>query len=114
MVRLPSGEPIPGVSVVVRDEATKREVTALTDVNGAFTFAFLSDGLYCVEVTFEGFRPARIQHLQLKAGEVTHARVALRLEAVQDEIIVGAIAVDPMHDGISTTFTQDFINKLPM
>jgi len=29
-------------------------------------------------------------------------------------IVVGAVSVDPMADGVSTTFTQDFINKLPL
>ncbi|HWW61145.1 MAG TPA: carboxypeptidase-like regulatory domain-containing protein, partial [Thermoanaerobaculia bacterium] len=70
-----SGSPLPGVTVTVRNESTKSEVTAVTDVNGAFRIVSLSDGLYRVNVTLESFRPATIKHLQLKAGEVTHAKV---------------------------------------
>jgi len=53
-----------------------------------------------------------MEHLQLKAGEVTHASVALRLDTVT--ITVGAI-VEPlmMNDGTGVRVSQDFINKLP-
>lgn len=116
VVRDEDGSPIPGVTIAVRDEASKREIAAVTDVNGAFNIASLDDGRYRVEVTLEGFKPARMEHLQLKASEVTHASVALRLNATTTTIIVGAIAPDPMmmmNNGVSTTFSQDFINKLP-
>ena len=114
VVRDQDGMPIPGVTVAVRDEASKREIALVTDVAGAFHFASLNDGLYRVEVILEGFKPARMEHLQLKAGEVTHASVAMRLD-LRDTIIVGAIAPDSAmtNIGVSTTFTQDFINKMP-
>ncbi len=114
VVRDQSGDPIPGVSIAVRDEASKREITVFTDVKGAFHIASLNDGVYRVEVTLEGFKPARMEHLQLKAGEVTHASVALRL-GTRQTITVGAIAEDWMmiNHGVSTTFSQDFINKMP-
>ena len=109
------GNPIPGVTVVVRDEITKREITVTTDVNGAFEIASLSDGLYRVEVTLEGLKPARIEHLQLKASEVTQADVTLRMDHAY-AVTVGVLVVDPMTSkniSVSTTFSQDFINKLP-
>lgn len=114
VVRDQDGSPLPGISVSVRDEASKREITVVTDVDGAFRFAALNDGLYRVEVTLEGFKPARIEHLQLKAGGVTHASVAMRWD-LTETITVGAIATEPLmlNHGVSTTFTQDFINKLP-
>jgi len=114
VVRDRSGIPLPGVTVTVQDETTKRELTAVTDVNGAFNIGWLNDGLYRVEVTLEGFTPATMEHLELKSTEVTHASVSLRLQAVEMGIIV--ITADPLEtrDGISTTFTQDFINKLPL
>jgi len=105
------------VNIEVRDEASKREITAVTDANGAFSIASLNDGLYRVEVTLQGFKPARMEHLQLKASEVTHASVALRLDST-GMITVGVLVMDPMtrSDGISvsTAFSQDFINKLPL
>lgn len=114
VVRDLSGYVLPGVSVSVRDEISQREVTAITDVNGAFAITSLTDGLYRVDVMLPGFKSAKIEHVQLKASEVTHARVALRPE-VPFSITVGGVGVDPlaMNDGISTTFSKDFLDKLP-
>jgi len=112
VVRDQTGNPIPGVIIAVHDEVTKREVTAVTDVNGAFNIASLNDGIYRVEVTLEGLKPAKIEHLEMKASEVTHASVVLRLDPTET-ITMGAIAVQPS-DGISATYSQELINKLPL
>lgn len=114
-IRDRDGAPLPGVTIAVRDEVSKCEITAVTDVNGAFSIASLDDGLYVVEVTLEGFKPARIEHLQLKGSVVTHAVIALEMDWIT--ITVGVIAVDPMtRNGppLSTTFTGDFLDKLPL
>jgi hypothetical protein len=110
-----TGNPLPGVTIAVRDEAAEREVTTVTDANGAFNIVSLSEGVYRVEVTLDAFKPATMEHLPLNTGEVTHASVALRID-VTETITVGALAVDPLakNDGISTTFSQDFINRLPL
>jgi hypothetical protein len=105
----PAGNPIAGVTIRVWSEVTKRE--AVTDAKGAFTIAALNDGIYRVEVTLAGFTPARMDHLELKAGDVTHARVALRIDT-STVIIMGAIA--PMNPAPgTTTVSQDVLRKLP-
>jgi hypothetical protein len=110
-----SGNPIPGVTIAVRDEASARELTVVTDVNGAFTITSLSEGLYRIEVTLAGFKTTKLEHLQLKASEVTHASVALRPD-VTDTITVGAIAPDlmMMEGGTGVRLSHDFISKLPI
>jgi hypothetical protein len=106
--------PLPGVTVLIRDETTQRELTAITDANGAFTIASLSDGSYRVEVTLSGFKPAVVEHLPLESHDVAHARVTLRLDPAM-MVTVGIIAVDSLgNTGNSTTFTKDFIDKLPI
>jgi hypothetical protein len=107
-----NGEPVPGVTVTLRDETSKRTTTAVTNVKGAFTFAQVSDGIYRVDLAVEGLQPADIDHLELKSGVVTHANIALR-----PVVEMGIILVEPepvRHDPMSTTFTQSFIDKLPM
>lgn len=108
-----SKHPLPGVTVNVRDEASKRTFTTITDVDGAFSLAALHDGLYRVETELAGIRPAKIEHLQLKANEVTRATVTLRLDTVCT-VTVGGLATTPIDTPGSTTFTQDFLDKLPL
>ncbi len=115
VVRDVDGYPIPGVGIAVRDEASKSEITAITDENGAFTIASLNQGIYSVDMTLSGFEPVKIEHLQLEPSRVAQANVALRLAS--GFVIMGVITVSEptvRNDGISTTFSQDFINKLPM
>jgi len=106
--------PLPGVTVTLRDEVTKHEMTAVTDMNGAFTIPALHEGLYRVDVTFEGFKPAGVEHLLLKQNEITHARVELKMDP-EAAVTVGIIAVpDWQQPTISTTYPQELINKLPL
>jgi hypothetical protein len=115
VVREQSGSPLPGVTITLQDETTKHEITAVTDGNGAFSIAALNGGIYRVEMTIEGFKPTTMDHLELKSSEVTHANVSLRLEEVS--FTMGIIFADPMttmNEPNSTTFSQNFINKLPL
>ncbi len=108
-----SGIPLPGATIVVRSETGTVSFTRTTDANGAFTVPSLDDGLYSVEVTMEGLKTAVIKHLQLRANEVTKARFTMKLDATVEQITVGGGSIDPLGNGVSTWFSQDFINKLP-
>ncbi|HEX7139782.1 MAG TPA: carboxypeptidase-like regulatory domain-containing protein [Vicinamibacterales bacterium] len=105
--------PLPGVTVTLRNEATKREFTFVTDNDGTFRITALNDGIYRVELALSGLKPTSIEHLELKSGAIVHARVAMRFDPTQ-QIVVGALAVEENHDALSTTFTQTFIDKLPL
>jgi hypothetical protein len=114
IVRDATGVPLPGVSITVRDETSKREIVVATDEKGVFHIASLNEGIYRIDAILVGLEPARIEHVHLKASEVTRANVVLHFEAMVESLIVGAIAVDPMaSSGISMTFSQDFIDNMP-
>jgi hypothetical protein len=97
---------------MVRDEATNREAATVTDVNGVFTIAALNDGIYRVEAMVPGFIPATMEHLELKAGQVIHASVALRPNNVE-RITVGALAPMITPDASTTTISSELLRKLP-
>src|SRR3954454_6488987 len=102
----------PGVTVVVRDETTKRELATVTNANGVFTIAALTEGIYRVEAILPGFIPATIEHLELKSGDVIHATVALRPNAAET-ITVGALAPMITPDAGKTTISSELLRKLP-
>ncbi len=111
-----NGDPLPGVSVLVRNESTQCELAMLTDANGAFAIAYLDDGLYRVEMNLDGWKSAVIEHLEMKSGEVTNARVAMN--PLPTTVEMGIVVAEPANmlvdQPLSTTLTQDFINKLPL
>jgi len=110
VVRDQAGNKLPGVTVSVRDEVSNQQRTAVTDVNGAFGIASLNDGLYRVEVTLPGLEPATVEHLSLKASEVTHASVVLRWDTITVGVLTLAV---PMSDGNTTTVSRELMQKLP-
>ena len=114
VVRDEAGYTLPGVTISVRDEASKQERTAVTDANGAFNIASLNEGLYRVEVALAGLKPVTMEHLQLKASEVTHASVVLRRDPAT-MVTVGVLVVESMvtSDGNTTTVSNDFMRKMP-
>src|SRR4051794_9730236 len=106
------GIALPGVTVSVRDEATNREAATVTDANGAFTIAALSDGIYRADITLTGFTTATMEHLKVNAGEVIHARVALR-PITTETLIMGALAPMITPDAGKTTISNELLTKLP-
>jgi hypothetical protein len=112
VVRYDANTPLPGVTITIRDEVSGRVLTTITDVTGVFKITSLNEGLYAIEMTLAGFRSAKVEHLQLKSSEVTHADVALRMDPAIT-ITVGELAIVPQHDGLTTRFTKDFIDKMP-
>ena len=104
---------LPGVTVTLRNESGGPAINFVTDANGVFTFPSLAAGRYRVDFLLAGLKPATIKHLELQASVITHARVAMRPEAME-AITVGGAGIDPLaQNTISTTFTQSFIDKLP-
>jgi hypothetical protein len=116
VVLFDDGSPLPGVTVKMRDEASGRELLTVTDVSGQFSIGSLQEGLYRVEVSLIGLEPAVLKHVALKQDEVARARVTLRFDTTIETVTVGGIAVEPtmMNTGVSTTFSQELINKLPL
>ena len=109
------GEPLPGTTVVLRDELTKRELRTVTDVNGAFAIPGQA-GNYLVEVALAGFTTVTRGHVQLKDNEVTRAAVNMQAGERAElgiTVVAGGLDVDIRDSTISTTFSQDLINKLP-
>jgi len=104
---------LPGVTVMVRHEATNRLDMAVTDVNGAFTIAVLQYGVYRVEVVMPGFRPATMEHLAIEAGEVIRANVDMRLNT-NETAIMGAVVTPIITPEAGTTRMSEFeLQKLP-
>lgn len=112
----PNGAAIPGVSVLLTDNKTKKKFTAATSDEGAFEFAALPAGVYRVEAASPGFRTLKMTYLAVGSDEAV--RVDLTLD-VEVEVMVGVLVVDDTSPANSrngngvTTFDEKRITKLP-
>jgi hypothetical protein len=105
------GLPLPGATVRVVDETSKLETTVVADSAGAFRVNLL-DGLDDVHLLLDGQYPATIEKLSLSSSDRSNAEIAVLPEATIGVIVtvVDQVRMDPL----STTFSQDFIQKMPL
>ncbi|MCA1620258.1 MAG: carboxypeptidase-like regulatory domain-containing protein [Acidobacteria bacterium] len=110
----PNGAFIPGASVVLTDNKTKKKLTAATTDEGKFEFAALPAGVYQVEAALPGFKRLRMTYLAVAADEAVGLDLTLNVDG--EEVMVGVIGYsDPMQgngNGV-TTFEPERITKLP-
>ncbi len=107
------GQGLPGTTVVAKSPALQGSRTAVTSVNGDFTFVNLPPGEYTISFTMSGFQTVT-RTVKVNASQQAVVNAELKLAAVAAEATVVA-----QSDTISqtaaqaTTYTADILNKLP-
>jgi hypothetical protein len=103
--------PLSGAIVRVVDETSKLEKAVVTDSGGAFSVD-VGDGSHEIHVTLDDHVPATIEHLALSSRELAGAEIALLSEATIGVIVTAAEPVR-ISEPLTTTFSQDFVEKMP-
>jgi len=90
MVVDPSGAPVSGVSVVLKNTATNLERTLVTDADGRFRGLLLPLGPYRVTASLKGFATLVRDGLELEVGQTVNLELPLKVSTVQEEVLVTA------------------------
>jgi hypothetical protein len=111
----PSGAVIAGAQVTARHTETNVTVTAATDDDGRFRFAYLKVGPYEITVRQSGFADATRQ-LTLTVGAAFELPVALSVGTVEAGVTVtaDAIVLEAARSQIAGTVSQTEVRNLPM
>jgi len=88
----PTGAPIPGVTVILRNLDTAVAQASTTNAAGMFRFGGLSPGRYALEARREGFQSLLVEGIHLLASQRWDQTLRLDLAPVQEEIKVQAQA----------------------
>jgi len=115
-VRDPSGAIMPGVSAVVRDQATGVETKTTTNETGAYEFLGLGIGEYTLTVSAPGFKTTETPDIRLVAGSILTFDLKLTLGAVTERVTVSARAapLDTSSTTMGTTVTSEQLRNLPL
>lgn len=107
---------IAGATVVVTDNATRREQTATTNGEGFFTFPQLEFGTYTVRTTAAGFKTTTANELKIDVGREYSLNQTLEVGAVTEEVtvIAGADILNSTSAEISATVSPQQIQSLPL
>src|SRR5262245_43937608 len=84
----PSGAPVPGASVLVRNERTREERSAVTNATGRYVVTGLRPSVYTVRASFTGFAPLEYTALALATGQDFALDLALRPAGMSELITV--------------------------
>src|SRR5262245_26354842 len=111
----PSGAPIAGATVLVKNTATNLERTLTTDADGRFRALLLPLGPYRVTVSLTGFSTLVREGIVLTVGQSANLPIQLKVSTLQEEVVVQADSpvIETTRAESSTRINQDSIKGLP-
>ena len=83
-----SGGAVPGAAVTVTNPATGLSQSALTGLDGAFTFVYLPVGRYHLTVERAGFKKSDVADVQVLVNTATRVDTKLQVGAVAETVEV--------------------------
>jgi outer membrane receptor for ferrienterochelin and colicin len=108
------GAAIPGVTVTASSPSLQGVRTAITDVNGTYTFGLLPPGDYTVKFEMESMA-TQTRAVKVGVGQTARADAALKLTTVSEAITVTAsspAAVETTQ--VQANYQQQLIQELPV
>jgi hypothetical protein len=107
---------IPGASVTVIDNQTKKERTVLTNGEGGFNLSQLDFGTYTVKVTAPGFKTYSATDVRLDAGREYSLNPVLEVGSIQETVTVtaGAEVINSTNAALSNTVSTKDVKDLPI
>ncbi len=111
-----TGAVVGGATVVVTDNATKKERTVQTTGDGTFNIPQLEVGVYTVKITASGFKTYTATQLKIDVAKDYSLSVALEPGGVTENVTVvaGTDIINSSDAQLSTTVNQRQIIELPL
>lgn len=85
-----SGAVVPGVKVVVTNEATAVTATETTNELGSFSFTTLIPGKYRIAAELSGFRPVDIRNIELQVNQTARYDFVMQVGQLTEKVEVSA------------------------
>ena len=87
-IKADNGDPIPGVTVTVRNTETGAERVVITDAEGFYKATALVSGVYSLTASLEGMQTLQQDNIQLLLGQTIDVNFEMGVEAQAETIIV--------------------------
>ena len=111
----PNGAVVVGATVTIRDKTTGATRTVTTGANGAYSVAGLPPGDYSIQINAPGFKGAVVKDVNVQAGQIASAGVALQVGGASEVIEVqgSGEVLQSTSASVNTTITGHQITDLP-
>ena len=107
---------IPGATVTLTFDVTKKERTVLTNGEGGFTISQLEFGTYTLKVTAQGFKTFTATELKIDAGREYSRNVDLEIGSLTENVTVvaGSDIVNSTNAELAKTISPREVKDLPI
>jgi hypothetical protein len=112
----PSGSTVSAAKVVLANSESKTERTATTAEQGAYQFLFVSPGTYSLTVTAAGFRPYKLDAVQLLVNTPATINAQLKVGAAGEvvEVTSEAPALNLVDASLGNSFDETRVQDIPL
>lgn len=111
-----NNQPIPGVTVSVKSDATGINLSTLTSAEGKFRFLSLPPGKdYTVKCELEGFETVVQSNIKVTVGVNTSLSFTMKLGKIDTvvEVVAATPLIDPLKATVASNVTRDTLQELP-
>jgi hypothetical protein len=109
-----SGAVLPGVDVVLLNEATRLERRAVTNESGLYTFVNVPVGDYRINATLDGFKPIARTGVRVNAGVNIRVDMSLEIGGLTETVQVSAATTLVDTSVIGRTVSAAVIAETPL
>ncbi len=112
----PSGSTVAGAKVVLANSESKTERTATTAEQGGYQFQFVPPGTYSLTVTAAGFRPYKLDAVQLLVNTPATINAQLKVGAAGEvvEVTSEAPALNLVDASLGNSFNETQVQDIPL
>jgi hypothetical protein len=112
----PSGSTVSGAKVVLANSESKTERTATTAEQGGYQFLFVPPGTYSLTVTATGFRPYKLDAVQLLVNTPATINAQLKVGAAGEvvEVTSEAPALNLVDASLGNSFNETQVRDIPL
>jgi carboxypeptidase family protein/TonB-dependent receptor-like protein len=109
------GAVTPGVTVLIRNQATGVERTVVSDETGLYVAASLAPGLYRVEAQLQGFQ-TQTRDVQVDVAQTVVADMKLGLAGVTEQVSVtgSAPVIDTATSSVGQVISSRVVQEIPL
>jgi hypothetical protein len=108
---------IPGATIVVTDNQTKRERTITANADGTFEVSTLEFGTYTVVISAAGFKTLTTNDVKIDVGREFSLNARLEVGGLAEVVTVtasGGEQINSSNGELSTTVSKEQIRELPL
>jgi Carboxypeptidase regulatory-like domain len=112
----PSGSTVSGAKVVLANSESKTERIATTAEQGGYQFQFVPPGTYSLTVTATGFRPYKLDAVQLLVNTPATINAQLKVGAAGEvvEVTSEAPALNLVDASLGDSFNETQVRDIPL